>query len=291
MNPFVGTLNSYSRELFKKHVVAPFVLNDEGKRMVAHANKELSHSYVVAHDFPRPSASFDLLFSYLQRGGAKHFARAIDVCCGTGYLAMELVRRNIVDKCIALDINARAIAQLEEKLSREPNPRIETVHGNFLEVELAEKVDLIIGNSFLHHFPDNKDFLIKCHSLLKEEGILFLCHEPTLANDFLENPIAFALAKLGKRSRFAMTDIWQYSEAGMTKLLKDSGFRKVEIEGYSFLSSLFNWLALTVWGRALRRPMPPSAWQFFFRIMNIEKRILFWLPKDWFASFIVKAYR
>jgi len=285
----VQTLNQPSRPIFENRVVAPFVLDAEGQQMVTRANQSLDSGYVDSHDFPRPAVFFDLVVENLNRSGRAHFNRAIDVCCGTGFLALELTRRGIIETCLAVDINRAAITILQEKLKATPSSRVEPTHANFLSFSPKEKVDLIIGNSFLHHFPDNRAFLLKCHELLNQGGVLFLCHEPSLLNDFLENPISYLLTLLGRRKSVLCTDIWQYSVRSATELLQSTGFTHIEIRGFSLLSSPFNWLVLTIWKRVLRAPVPRWAWGFFFRLTIWEQKLFFFIPKDWFASFMITA--
>ncbi len=283
-------LNQTARPIFRHRMVAPFVLDEEGQKLVIELNEKLNASYVVSHDFPRPSIFFDELIRGLRPGGDGVFRRAIDVCCGTGFLARELSRRGVVEQCIAIDINKDAITELQKKVDNDPTSSVVPLQANFLTVSLDERVDLIIGNSFLHHFPNNPAFLTKCRELLKPEGVLYLCHEPTMLNDPLENPLFYLARLLGRNSGFPLTDIWQYSKKSMIRLLNEAGFKNVEIHGFCLFWGPLNWLLLTVWKRLLHLEISEKGWEFLFRMMVWERKFFSFLPADCFSSFCVRAW-
>lgn len=114
----------------------------------------------------------DRLIDYVARqpGG-----RVLDICCGPGWLALELGRRGqIVD---AYDISPEAIALAKRMLDENPfkkgfgqvNYHLEDV----TKLDLGkETLDAVSGWSAFHHLPELLSFMDRVHQALKPGGIV-----------------------------------------------------------------------------------------------------------------------
>lgn len=101
--------------------------------------------------------------------------RVLDICCGPGWLALELGRRGqIVD---AYDLSPKAIALAKRMLAENPykegfgavNYHLQDV----TEVDLGiERYDAVSGWSAFHHLPDVEGFMDRVLIALKPGGIV-----------------------------------------------------------------------------------------------------------------------
>ncbi len=112
---------------------------------------------------------------YLSMVAHKPGGRVLDICCGSGWLALELGRRGqIVD---AYDLSPKAIALAKKTLADNPfkdgfgevNYHVRDVS----EVDLGvEKYDAVSGWAAFHHLPDAPAFLERVKRALKPGGVV-----------------------------------------------------------------------------------------------------------------------
>lgn len=112
---------------------------------------------------------------YLDMVAHKPGGRVLDICCGSGWLALELGRRGqIVD---AYDLSPKAIALAKTTL--EENPFKEGFGAVNYHIQDASEVDLgvetydaVSGWAAFHHLPDAPAFLERVKRALKPGGIV-----------------------------------------------------------------------------------------------------------------------
>jgi len=112
---------------------------------------------------------------YLSMVAHKAGGRVLDICCGSGWLALELGRRGqIVD---AYDLSPKAIALAKKTL--EENPFKEGFGAVNYHLQDASEVDLgvetydaVSGWAAFHHLPDAPAFLERVKRALKPGGIV-----------------------------------------------------------------------------------------------------------------------
>lgn len=112
---------------------------------------------------------------FLDLVARKPGGRVLDICCGPGWLALELGRRGqIVD---AYDLSPDAIALAKRMLAENPykegfgevNYHLQDV----MEVDLGvAKYDAVTGWSAFHHLPDLQGFMDRVQIALKPGGIV-----------------------------------------------------------------------------------------------------------------------
>ena len=114
----------------------------------------------------------DRLIDYVaHRPGGK----VLDICCGPGWLALELGRHGqIVD---AYDLSPKAIAlakrMLDENPYKEGFGKVTYHLEDVTQVELGkETLDAISGWSAFHHLPDLTSFMDRVYQALKPGGIV-----------------------------------------------------------------------------------------------------------------------
>lgn len=113
---------------------------------------------------PTPLDIVDQFISAKTKG--KHFERVLDPCVGDGALLTSL--ENNFDSLTIIDIDSEKL-----KIFRDSN--FIKYEGDFLDIELSEKFDLILcnppfNNKSISGLSIEEKFLLKCLNLIKNEG-------------------------------------------------------------------------------------------------------------------------
>jgi ubiquinone/menaquinone biosynthesis C-methylase UbiE len=164
--------------------------------------------------------------------------RIVDLCCGTGYVARSLLSMNVVSSMIGIDLSEAQLDLLRQAVEKKPalQGRLSLLRGNALSLPFEDSsVDMIIGNSFLHHFPDVGAALIEAGRVLRPNGQFVVLHEPSISATFYES---FPLSLFKDVVVENYTDLWQFEPDELTRLLYDAGFSKVDILTTGALSSV-----------------------------------------------------
>jgi len=117
-----------------------------------------------------------LIESVAHRPGGK----VLDICCGPGWLALELGRRGqAVD---AYDLSPKAIELAKRMLDENPyKDGFGSVTYHLEDVTSlnlgTETIDSISGWSAFHHLPDLTSFMDRVHQALKPGGIVATCDD------------------------------------------------------------------------------------------------------------------
>jgi ubiquinone/menaquinone biosynthesis C-methylase UbiE len=173
----------------------------------------------------------------------------LEVCAGTGFLTFHLLSR-----CSPITLTVNDISALEmsaaQKLMQEKHPaaKINWVLGDMHTVNFEQKFDVIIGNSFIHHFYNVPHVLTRFQELLNPGGIFITLHEPTPMSTVVESakilawPLAvFAPALINNlaRARYkgdpSTTDLWMFEPAKLRRVALQSGFKSVDIHSWGLL--------------------------------------------------------
>ena len=101
--------------------------------------------------------------------------RVLDICCGPGWLSLELARRG--QHVDAFDLSPEAIAVAKRTLAE--NPFLEqfgSVNYNRQDVTTvdlgAERYDAVTGSSAFHHIHDLPEFMERIWKALKPGGVV-----------------------------------------------------------------------------------------------------------------------
>ncbi|MCR4340417.1 MAG: class I SAM-dependent methyltransferase [Gemmatimonadaceae bacterium] len=147
--------------------------------------------------------------------------RVLDVCCGMGWLSLELARRGqFVD---AYDISPGAIAVGRQMLAE--NPYKDGFGGvtynlqDVTEVDLGvERYDAVIGNSAFHHINDLPAFMDRVTAALKPGGIIVTVDDMPVGEKerALERLLRLALPTFDRTYRQKAVDVFKRL-VGITK--------------------------------------------------------------------------
>ena len=216
----------------------------------------------------------------------------LDACCGTGFLSYHLTRRVTPRSLTLLDVSPEEVAEAERLVGGGARAAV----GDLADPPLEEGAyDVVIGNSFLHHFPDVPEALRACRRLVRPGGVFAGLHEPTPAALPAESgdPRHVAAYLLSRRRymvrmrhrgpgpvRPGTTDVWLFEAEELERLLAGEGFTDVRVRPRYLLRPFLvaalklhlderrprlsdreaRWLRGTVrLDAALRRVLPPGA--------------------------------
>jgi hypothetical protein len=151
-----------------------------------------------------------------------------------------------------------------------------------------------MGNAFLHHLPDTKSFFKEMFRILKPGGVICLTGEPTVSTMKWENFIQRKLLKLaGKAQRpkgeVPLTDIWQFDQATLTKMLKDIGFAEVKVTGFGRWSAAILVFISRLWVRFTGRPAPSWVGYLGHIMRSVGEKTFPWRSPDDMAAMSLSA--
>jgi len=167
----------------------------------------------------------------------------LDICCGTGFVSYHLLDRINPNKIVLMDINENEMIQAKKLLSRSyPTKNISFISGNALTTGFKDNsFDVVIGNSFLHHFYSIPQAFTEFKRILKPGGAFISLHEPTVAAVALESGQLHTFIKYllhgdnyidslrGLTSGIAPgkgQDIWIFNDKKVERILRNLGFVK-----------------------------------------------------------------
>ncbi len=132
-----------------------------------------------------------------------------DLGCGTGWLSLEVARRNPQARILAIDKDAEALAWARAYYSRHQRRKgaIEHVEADLAEVEFdSQSLDVVVAFFVLHALEKPLELLARVREALRPGGILVYYDGTEAPGKNLEK-----LSKLmNRRSRFRgkMSDAW-----------------------------------------------------------------------------------
>ena len=162
----------------------------------------------------------------------------LEICAGNGFLTYHLLTNIRPIRYVINDISEIELEQNKKLIFENfSNPCIEYLQGDVHALDVSGKFDIIIGNSFLHHFHDVPKALNSIMSYLKPGGTFISLHEPTPLSPIVEGAKIFALP-IGImfptlinnfiRMRYvgppSETDLWMFEEKKMKKLFSKLKF-------------------------------------------------------------------
>lgn len=264
--------------------------------MVFESNRDLPESYFEHLEFDVNDFWFDYFRKKLKWAEVSPNGIVLDVCAGTGTMCLNLMKRSYFDNCVAIDISEPAINRLNERIKENSlNGKVEAMCDNIMNTRFNDsEFDYIIGNSFLHHLPDNKSFLEEMLRVLKGNRRICLTGEPTtsaylIEGLFVNNILKFINNILNRRksSSQAVSDIWLYNRITLIQLFESVGFREVRLKHFGFTTSLFNEISLILFKLFTGKSMQPY---WYWRVFGfIDSYLFFWLPSCFFTHFTVTA--
>jgi len=186
---------------------------------------------VKAKHFDRIAPLYDFLTKVLMLGTYERVRREIlalkkeqknvlDLCTGTGYLTEKLDAENIV----GIDLS-RGMLEINKKKNK-GRKNLLLIRGTIFYLPFkSNSFDAVYWSAATHEFMNIKPVLKEAFRILREGGslIIFDIFNPSfIPAKFYVNVIVKYGAELGK--------MWVYTEKEWEELLKEAGFKKIDIK-------------------------------------------------------------
>lgn len=170
--------------------------------------------------------------------------RALDVACGTGYLAIGLKRAGLADEVHASDISTKML----ERCAANARASGVDVHLALCDAESLPyadaSFDLVCARGALHHVPSPLGALREIRRVLAPGGVAFVLAEPTPSGERQVAAVVGTLYRtveaarsLLRRSRDGEHEMWElasiaanlhtFEPAHIEALARDAGFTHV----------------------------------------------------------------
>ena len=191
-------------------------------------------------------------------------SKVLEICAGNGFLTYHIIKSCKPEYFSVNDISSEEIKNaklllLKSNLKANINWKVNDFHT----LEESTKYDIIIGNSFLHHFYDVPGALSKICNLLEEGGIFISLHEPSIRALPIESGkiLAYFLSifkpkfvnhlfsnrrKNNRREKdfLKLTDIWMFESRKLKEVAYKAGFNLVRTLHWNllhaFIANKFN---------------------------------------------------
>jgi 2-polyprenyl-3-methyl-5-hydroxy-6-metoxy-1,4-benzoquinol methylase len=206
-----------------------------------------------------------------------------------------------------LDISEKEIAEAEKLIaSKYRDQALKFLCTNALDSGCPPaSFDVVIGNSFLHHFPDVGLALGGFARVVRPGGLFVSLHEPKAAAIALEsrNPANW-LSYVRHGTAFVDglrpeecfspagpgTDVWLFDEDELRSLLCEAGFESVRMEQWHFLRPLL--VATAALHLGAKKPRLGLLGRGFLRsAIRADALLRDLLPSRFFASLAFSAQR
>ncbi len=146
----------------------------------------------------------------------------LDVGCGTGVLAEQLLARQSDIRIVGVDVSER---MLERARARLAGSRAELVQARAADLPFADSTfDVVVSASAFHFFPDASASCNEMRRVLKDDGRL-------LMTDWSREPALMRIRDAVLR-RLDSAHVRVYSSGEARAMLENAGFRVVREGGY-----------------------------------------------------------
>lgn len=281
-------------------------------------NDQCKDGYVVpveiAEQIAAGNALFDTVNEYrlqriygdevwlkLESGGVSskrlEASKVLEVCAGNGFLTYHLLRRTKPKYLVVNDISQTELQSNMKLISDSfDTNNIEWLLGDMHELDMDGQFDVIIGNSFLHHFYDVPKVMEKMARLLVPGGVFVSLHEPTPMATFVESgkaallPLAGVFPRLMNdlvRERYrgaqSATDLWLFEMKKLRPLILEAGFSRVNSLPFNLLRPL----CVTRFSLHLDEGHPRLSKNEIVRLekaIRLDRRLARFVPSRFFGS-------
>jgi tRNA (cmo5U34)-methyltransferase len=113
--------------------------------------------------------------------------RVLDLGCGTGTIAKQVLERFPNAQVTCLDLAANMIAMARQKLAN--YPRVSYVQEDFTEMDGSETYDVVVSSLALHHLAadvEKRQFFRRIYLSLRPGGIFYNADVVLGTSDFLQ---------------------------------------------------------------------------------------------------------
>ncbi len=234
-------------------------------------------------------------------------AKVLDICCGTGFLSYHLLKKFSPRQLTLSDISVHELKQAEILLgSAYSHSSIDYRQNDILNSDFAdESFDIIIGNSFLHHFYNLPQAIQEFKRLLKPGGVFVTLHEPTPSAVVYESgSLKLILKYFLKGNRLideirykgegvlpcAGADVWIFQPEKIMNLFKQAGFRDIKLGSWNiFKPIIVAGASLTL--NETHQSLTPLESLLFKNGIIVDKFLRTFIPQNFFGSFCLSALK
>lgn len=235
-------LNPVFPRIAKSHTLSDFVISDKLAEQIHTSNE----SFDAGAELRLQAVYGDELWLKLNRAGITasylNERAVLEVCVGGGFLTHHLLSRSTPKEYTANDISSTEIQAAKNLIASDhPDASIEWVLGDMHFIDFEQRFDVVIGNSFLHHFHNVPKVLTRFSDLLKPGGIFVSLHEPTPMSVVVESSklpaylpalifpsLINELARLRYKGGHSATDVWLFEPTILRQVALRSGFSRVQ---------------------------------------------------------------
>jgi ubiquinone/menaquinone biosynthesis C-methylase UbiE len=243
---------AFSRNI-SEQVKNSYILPEE----IVNVIKQQNASFDTGPELRTQKVYEDELFLKLNSLGIKNFdwqnKDVLDVCAGTGFLSYHLLSRVKPKSLTLVDISKNEINEAKKLLEKfVVNLPLNFAVGDVTKTDFNDNsFDVVIGNSFFHHFYDLPAAIKEFKRILKPGGLFITLHEPTIASLAMEsrNPLIILRYFLYGKSyidRFYRyrgkggvapkqgADVWMFDGNELAELFLKNGFKNIKIDYWYF---------------------------------------------------------
>ena len=246
---------------------------------------------------------------------SRPFGDALEIGAGTGYFTLNLMQAGVVDRATATDISPGMLQALRANALR-LWLKVKTVEAEAEQLPFEdESFDLVFGHAVLHHIPDLGRAFEEFHRVLRPDGTLVFCGEPSRYGDLiaavpkraalLAGPLWRRAIGAGPRDRDAEpdcnghalepeVDVHAFRPGQLTEFARGAGFENVHLQGEELLANMHGWTARTLEAGADPEQIPWAWRSFAFRsyiaLQKVDSRLLEpHLPAQLFYNLLISA--
>lgn len=231
-------LNPTFSKAMQREVVEPYV----APPIIANRTVRGNADFDTGPDYRRQEVYSEENWLKLERAGLTpelfNGSDVMEVCAGTGFLTYHLLQRSQPKHLTVNDISSAELNTAREFIGKtHPDAAIEWVLGDMHTVDFGRRFDVIIGNSFIHHFHDVEKVLARFLDMLKPGGIFISLHEPTPMSTVVEGgkiavwPLAVLvpgfvndIARYRYKGQPSDTDLWMFESHKIKRVARQAGF-------------------------------------------------------------------
>lgn len=186
---------------------------------------------IYTHELVRKFASIGIDM------GKLNGLKILDLCCGTGFLSFHILKKSPHAQIRLIDISQIELFFAKKLLKNYfPKASVEFLSIDADSLDMENHFDIIVGNSYLHHFIDPTESIRNISHSLKPGGIFVTLHEPLVtALGWESGSLALAarlflqpqktierLRHIGNSPKTAQ-DVWVFTHKDLWNIFAQSG--------------------------------------------------------------------
>lgn len=177
-------------------------------------------------------------------------ARSLDLCSGSGDIALKLARANPTGTVLATDFSEGMLDVLRKK-TESPRIKIEQMDATNLPADFSNRFDAVTIGYGIRNVNDRQKCLSECFRVLKSGGKFVILEVSTIKPAFLEWPARFYMEKIvplfGALVRGQKHEMYDYLPASakefpgpeeLSEELKTTGFEVIRYRRFLFGASM-----------------------------------------------------